>query len=115
MNIRPLTIYTSWLIRKGYTGFACWPFVFLKNRESATPKLINHERIHLRQQVELLVLPFYLIYFSEYVIRRFQYSTWREAYENISFEREAYAFENDEGYLKRRDIWAWTNYYNAVH
>lgn len=112
MNNRPLTIYVSWLIRKGYSGFAFWPFIFLRGKEAAIARIIDHERIHLRQQLELLVLPFYILYFSEYLIRRFQYPTWREAYENISFEREAYAHELDRNYLNKRRFWAWLKYYN---
>ena len=38
--------------------------MFLKQKDMiANVILINHERIDLRQQLELLVLPFYLIYF----------------------------------------------------
>jgi len=112
MKFRPLLIYVSWLIRKGYTGFAFWPFVFLKSKEKASPEVINHERIHLRQQIEILVLPFYLLYFTEYLIRRMQYPSWHEAYMNISFEREAFTHDKDIEYLSERPFWAWTSFYH---
>ncbi|NNC83791.1 MAG: hypothetical protein HKN79_09445 [Flavobacteriales bacterium] len=105
-----MIIYSRYLIRKGYTAFAFWPLIFIKERAKCTPILLRHERIHLRQQLELLVIPFYILYFLEYLIRRFQYATWREAYMNISFEREAFAHEKDEDYLRRRRLWAWTRY-----
>lgn len=67
--------------------------------------LLNHERIHLRQQIELLVIPFYLWYGIEFVVRFFQYKNWDKAYRTISFEREAYDNESDLEYLKKRKFW----------
>ena len=64
--------------------------------------LLNHETIHLKQQLELLIIPFYLWYGIEFIIRYFQYKSWDLAYRNISFEREAYANEKDFDYLKKR-------------
>ena len=63
---------------------------------------LNHERIHLRQQAELLILFFYLWYGLEFLIRLIQYKNRHKAYRNISFEREAYHHENEIGYLKKR-------------
>ncbi|WP_318543494.1 hypothetical protein [Marixanthotalea marina] len=71
---------------------------------------MNHEKIHLRQQLELLVVVFYLIYITEFLIRYYQYGTWQLAYKNISFEREAYANERDRGYLKQRSFWQFLKY-----
>ena len=105
-----MIVYSSFLVRKGYSAFAFWPLIIIKDKSKFNSTLFNHERIHLRQQIELLVLPFYLIYFSEYLIRRMQYDSWREAYESISFEREAFAHEKEVDYLKSRKIWAWTSY-----
>ncbi len=107
-QFRLFTIYATRLIRKGYVGFAFWPFIFLRNRECATESTLNHERIHLHQQREMLLIPFYIWYLTEYLVRRFQYDSWREAYFNISFEREAFSNECDMGYLERRRFWGWT-------
>lgn len=103
-------IYANWMIRKGYVGFAFWPFIFLRNRTTASESTMNHERIHLRQQREMLVIPFYIWYFIEYLLRRFQYSSWKEAYFNISFEREAFSNESNLVYLEKRKFWAWTKW-----
>lgn len=65
-------------------------------------RLLNHERIHLRQQIELLVVPFYLLYLVEYILRLIIYRNPSKAYRNISFEREAYAHDNDLEYLAGR-------------
>ncbi len=67
-------------------------------------ELINHERIHTRQMIELAVLPFYVIYVTEWVVRLFMRGN---AYRNISFEREAYAHQRDLNYLQHRRPYAW--------
>ena len=84
-----------------------WPFVVLKHpsqKEDAV--FLNHERIHLRQQAELLLVFFYLWYGIEFLFRLFQYKNRHTAYRNISFEREAYHFEGDLKYLKNRKAYA---------
>jgi hypothetical protein len=99
-------IVNRFLIRKGFTGITLWPFIVLKRKELKQDEvLINHEKIHLRQQIELLILPFFIWYGIEFFIRLIQYRNRREAYLNISFEREAYANEKDLNYLKKRSFW----------
>ncbi len=99
---------------KGYTGITIFPFVFLKRKalkEDAV--LINHEKIHLKQQLEFLVLPFYMFYILEFIIRFIQYKNWYGAYRNISFEREAYYNEHNLNYLKSRPFWAFISYFKS--
>ena len=88
-----------------------WPFIILK--EGALRKddvLINHERIHLKQQQELFIIPFYLLYISEWLLRTLLYLNSYRAYQNISFEREAYANEDDMEYLSQRKAYSFLNY-----
>ncbi|MBV1924598.1 MAG: hypothetical protein KUG68_11290 [Flavobacteriaceae bacterium] len=100
-------IVNRFLIRKGFTGITLWPFIILKKKElKQDVVLINHEKIHLRQQLELMIVPFFIWYGTEYLIRLIQYRDRREAYLNISFEREAYANEKDLNYLKKRSFWS---------
>jgi hypothetical protein len=63
---------------------------------------LNHEKIHLRQQAELLVVFFYIWYGIEFLVKWLQFRNRYKAYRNISFEREAYHFEGDFNYLKNR-------------
>ena len=63
---------------------------------------LNHEKIHSRQLVELLVIGFYLWYVVEWLIRIIQFKNLKRAYFNICFEREAYANEANLNYLKHR-------------
>lgn len=72
--------------------------------------LINHEKIHLRQQLELAILPFYLWYVTEFYLHRIKGKSAHEAYLAISFEREAYAQERNPNYLKSRPFWHFLSY-----
>ena len=70
----------------------------------------THERIHLKQELECLLIGYALWYFIEYLIRRIQYRNHKDAYYNISFEREAYANQKNSNYLDDRKKYAWLNY-----
>ncbi|AIH01753.1 hypothetical protein D1000_04945 [Riemerella anatipestifer] len=93
------------------TGIAIFPFIFLRTRADKTnKKLVNHEKIHLRQQLELGLVFFYLWYVLEFYYRLYQYKNPHLAYINICFEREAYANESNLHYLKERSFWAFLKY-----
>ena len=84
---------------------AIFPFILLRDKYlRLNQRLINHERIHLRQQVELLIIPFYIWYFIEYLFRLIQYKNAHQAYMNISFEREAYQNDEDLEFLQNRKL-----------
>lgn len=96
---------------KNYVGLSLWPFIFLKEGSLRTDGvLINHERIHLKQQRELLILPFYFLYICEWLLRTLLYLDSYRAYRNISFEREAYANEGDMQYLSNRKSFGFLDY-----
>ncbi len=88
-------------------GIALFPFVIINSKLSDARQhvLINHERIHIRQQIELLVIPFYIWYLINYLLNRFKYKTHDEAYRNIIFEREAFEQESNPDYLLNRKVW----------
>ena len=104
-------IVSKYLIPKGYRGLTLFPFVIIRDLLDKENKvLLNHERIHIRQQLELLILPFFVLYFLEYLIRLVQFKDRNKAYRNISFEREAYDNERNLDYLKTRPFWKFKNY-----
>jgi len=104
-------IIAKYLIPNGYRGLTVFPFVFIKYAfDSENKVLVNHEKIHIRQQMELLVLPFFLWYFVEYAVRLLQYKNANLAYRNISFEREAYANEINLDYVKTRRFFSFLKY-----
>lgn len=99
------------MVPRGYVGITIFPFMFLKYKALKWNKvLINHEKIHLRQQLELLIIPFFVLYAFEFFIRLIQYKNWKLAYRNISFEREAYRKEKDLYYLKSRPLYNFINF-----
>ena len=72
---------------------------------------LNHEKIHIKQQAELLLIGFYLLYAGFWLYNRL----WRrmsnqEAYMNIPFENEAYSNDSNLEYLGERKSFAWLSY-----
>ncbi|HKX86611.1 MAG TPA: hypothetical protein VJL37_08055 [Flavobacterium sp.] len=106
-----ILIVFKYLTPKGFRGITFFPFVFMKDKnDRQNPVFVNHERIHIRQQLELLILPFFIWYGIEFVCRWIQYKNRHEGYRNISFEREAYANEKDLDYLKSRPFWGFSRF-----
>lgn len=85
-----------------------WPFVFI--RDNGNEITINHESIHIKQQEELWVIPFYVLYLFEWIKNLISDMNKRDAYFNISFEKEAYNNQKDFTYLQKRDRMAWKKY-----
>jgi hypothetical protein len=80
-----------------------WPFVIFNSKETANnERILNHERIHLRQQLECLLIPFYILYIIEGIFK---------GYRNISFEREAYDNDDNLDYLKSRKLYSFLKYF----
>jgi len=93
------------------TAITIFPFILLINKDlKKNKKLINHEKIHIRQQLELLILPFYIWYLIEFLIHYWKLRSWGLAYSTISFEKEAYANEHNFEYLKNRKLWSFFKY-----
>ncbi len=92
-------------------GITIFPFVFLRSAlDKHDKKLVNHEKIHIRQQVELLLVFFYLWYSLEFLYWYIKLNDADLAYRYISFEREAYAMEDDLNYLSKRKLFSFWNY-----
>lgn len=138
------SIIAKWLLLKGFQAVTIGPFIFIRRRkEEVNRRLINHERIHVTQWFEtmllslwvllLLVNPlgvplwtlaltpiaFYVWYAVEYIIRRlFSNRDHREAYRNIVFEREAYENEWDLCYIRKHRMlydFIWYYHYKSIN
>ncbi len=102
-------------VLKHYTGITLWPFIILRDKETEMSpgryrSLVNHERIHIRQQAETLVVFFYIFYAFYYIRNRMKGMKHWKAYKSIPFERESYENEKDLEYLKNRKFWQWRKY-----
>jgi hypothetical protein len=107
-----MKIVKNWFIpAKGYSAIMLFGFLFTRDKRKITERTIRHESIHARQMWELLVVGFYVWYFIEWAIRLFMKGN---AYRNISFEREAYANEDDKAYLKTRRIFSFSIYIQGL-
>lgn len=89
------------ILGQGIRGLAFWPFIIVPTSTQIDEVLLNHERIHLRQQLEMLILPFYIWYLI---------ALRRKGYMGISFEKEAYANERNLDYLKTRPLFGFRKY-----
>ncbi len=82
-------------------AIAIYPFIFARTTTKLTKELINHEKIHLRQQVELLIIPFYINYLYQY---------YTKGYMQVNFEKEAYANDHNLEYLKTRRLFSFLKF-----
>lgn len=108
-------IKTTWFPFGKYDAIALYPFIFIKGKQ--TDRIVNHEKIHLAQQAELLLLGFYLLYVIFYVWKFLYhaFSNWElsfvqvcdKAYRENPLEVEAYANERNGDYLSNRSRYAW--------
>lgn len=104
-------VVLSRIFSKNFRGMAIFPFIFLKDKSLIQNKtILNHEKIHLRQQLELLWILFFIWYGIEFIIRLIHYKNSQKAYFEISFEREAYANEKDLNYIKNRKLFSFIHY-----
>ena len=106
-----IVLVLKYLTPKGFRGITLFPFVLLvdkKDREDAV--MMNHEKVHIRQQLEMLILPFFIWYGVEFLFRWMQCREKHLAYRSISFEKEAYANEKNLHYLKSRSFWRFLKY-----
>lgn len=94
-------------------GIAIFPFVILREKYRDGGEwwvergniILNHENIHFQQALELGVIPFYILYVLEFILKIPFYG--RKAYYNISFEREAYDNAYNLQYLYSRRKYTW--------
>lgn len=103
------------LVPKGFIGFTVFPFIFTKIDIGTDYRIkinvhLRHEITHLKQQVELLIIPFFILYLLNYLVNLVIYRNRKKAYRNICFEREAYKNQNSRNYLPNRKPYSFIKY-----
>ncbi|MDO9261967.1 MAG: hypothetical protein Q7U08_08510 [Flavobacteriaceae bacterium] len=107
-----MIIHLKYFIPKSFSAFTFYPFIFIRNKVDTTNiTLIHHEKIHLKQQVELLIVFFFLVYFLEFCWNFIRYKSWMKAYHNIGFEKEAYQNEAHQDYIKTRKPYSFLKFH----
>lgn len=89
---------------KGFLAINLFGLLFCKKDAKINDVIVNHESIHTSQMKEMLYIPFYLWYVTEWLIKLLFKGN---AYRNISFEREAYDNQYNLNYLKERKHYNW--------
>ena len=92
---------------KGFAAINICGILFVRKKQTSEV-LLRHEEIHTKQMQELLYLFFYVAYLFEWLFRLLftKDSLSHQAYRNTSFEKEAYAHQDDKGYLEKRKHFA---------
>lgn len=88
---------------------AFWPFIFVR-KDACITRTLNHEMIHIRQQLELFVVFGYVWYVLELLWKWVYFRDLDAAYWNHSMEREARKNEHNMYYLARRKRFAFFKY-----
>jgi hypothetical protein len=109
-KIKLMGKFLRFILFPDVSGISLAPFgiYFREKRYLTVTRRITHESIHWKQQMEMLVIFFYIWYLLEWFIRLF--INWGNAYRSISFEREAFCNENNPEYLKSRKPFSWLYY-----
>lgn len=106
----PLVFTVPHRIFGSYSGFSWFIFVWISRAARDREEVVNHEKIHFYQQVELFFIVHWILYGWYYFEGRRKGFSHHEAYRRIPFEREAYFHESDFGYLKARKRFAWRKF-----
>jgi hypothetical protein len=106
----PLKFYTRKRIFRFYTGFSLFIFIWISRLEKNEERLVRHETIHFRQQVEMLFVFHWLSFVFFYLISRSKGHGHYISYRYNPFELEAYEHDADMTYLQTRRPFAWVNY-----
>lgn len=101
--------FLNYFKKKSIIATTLFPFIIFW-RGNYTEVDLRHEKIHLKQQLELLIIFFYIVYGIEYLIKGIKYRDFNKGYENISFEKEAYTNESDEYYISKRKFFSFIKY-----
>jgi len=89
-------IYSNFIPLKGFHAINLFGIVFVrKDGPKLDQRILNHESIHTRQMLELLIVGFYIWYIFEWIVRCLQYKNSYEGYRNICFEREAFSHDTN--------------------
>ena len=98
-----LTIKNNLIPLRNFAAMNLFGIIFIrkdnwsKHNKKKRDIILNHEKIHTKQQIELLFIGFFIVYFFEWIFK---------GYRHISFEKEAYENDRDLEYLRKRKHYA---------
>lgn len=89
-------------------GITLFPFIIV--RSDVKERTIRHEKIHIEQYKETLVIGFLFIYLQDFLHGLIEYGDRKKAYKRIRFEQEAYYGAKEPIYLDIRSRFSWMKY-----
>lgn len=111
-----IVLKTPWLFRVMKPFFsaialAAWPFILVNNQDVIdSERTMNHERIHHRQELEMMVVPMIILYVAFNIFWFIRTRSVNESYLHNPFEQEAMYNEDNLDYLDTRKFLSWTKY-----
>lgn len=110
--MKPRKIYSKLIPAKGYISILIlwWMVIREEYRDSAPWFAEIHETIHLRQELEMGIILFYVWFVVEFLIKLMITLSWSRAYRSVAFEQEAYRNQLEKSYLERRPAFAWLRF-----
>jgi hypothetical protein len=103
---------TGLILPGRFPAMCIWPFLIIRPEKEipSISEILNHERMHGRQQLEMAWIFFFLWYMIEFFIRLLIYRDSLRAYRSLAHEREAYSNDSDPEYYKTRKLYSWIKY-----
>jgi len=106
MKIKKITWFLKFILGKSTIGVTLAPFgIYIREDYIDDLITINNEKIHWEQQMEMLIILFYVWYIIEWLWKTMIYGSL--GYYAISFEREAYFNDINPQYLDTRKNYSW--------
>ena len=108
----PITRFLGRIVSLGDNAMAItfWPFIIIRPDLKTNPvldELIRHETIHIRQQLELLLIGSWILYGFEYFYALYiKKLDKRQAYYYTALEQEAHRNAMNPNYLNERKPYA---------
>lgn len=105
-------VYNNIIPFKGFLAINLFGLLFVRSEYKGwlSEKVVIHETIHTQQMREMLYVFFYLWYVAEWLIRLCITWNTHKAYRSISFEREAYLYEETPNYPNVRTHFKWVKF-----
>jgi hypothetical protein len=109
MKIKKTTKFLKFILGEHIIGITLAPFgIYIREDYLDDDITINHEKIHWKQQMEMLIIFFYVWYGIEWFWKTGLYG--KLAYYALSFEREAYQNDQNLNYIPTRKWYSWIKY-----
>jgi len=108
MTINPMGYFLRIVTFGWARAITLAPFGIYIKEGYYTDVRINREKIHWAQQMEMLIIPFYLWYIIEWLIRL--PINGKSAYRKLLFEQETFKNGDNLDYLQTRKHFAWLCY-----